>query len=202
MSGDVERQALATRILIHEVSDRPLRSGQQSTAYEVVTDRSELGRFQGGAKALGQPVHEVLFVVGRHLHRMAHLGRIHGVGSRRQAWERRRQHLRCDEHPANDPAESDSEREYRGSGGVAQPRVRAHRKQRRRYGLVEHRVVQGTEQGILLGVRAQPFRVLRMGSEPGLDLCPSALGELAVYVRVQFSLGNWLHFTTFRGITV
>ena len=54
----------------------------------------------------------------------------------------------------------------------------------------------------MLGVRAQPLRVLGVGNEPGLDLCPSALGKGAVYVGMQFSLGNRLHFTTFRGITV
>jgi hypothetical protein len=53
----------------------------------------------------------------------------------------------------------------------------------------------------LLGVRAQPLCVLRMGSEPSLDLGAGALGERAVYVGMQFSLGNWLHFTTFRGMT-
>src|SRR3989442_7429499 len=82
------------------------------------------------------------------------------------------------------------------------PCVRAHGKQGRRHGFVEHRVVQRTEQSILLGVRAQPLRILRVRSEPGLDLGPSALGKGAVDVGVQFSLGDRLHLTTFRGITV
>ena len=78
---DLQGEPLAAGVVVHELRHRTFVTRQQPPTDELKAQWTQLGRLQLCAKPLRQPGHQLIFLVGADLHRMAHVGAVDHMGN-------------------------------------------------------------------------------------------------------------------------